>query len=370
MMVIQTADRKETLIYDKNGKKVEKKLQDYEISKPSQLTIFEFLDEENYSNTVDIFDLVPKFLNRNPRSNTGRLEPIKKYPVIKINGKDLRFQVTITPATIEVENGVFRDLFPTIREEVVELGIRKLAFSGQGKYFDKKAGALFTVTQLHKLLKEHKRGYDKSDIMQAIEVLKKTTIDIKCLDDDAFPRISVNYVSDSYTQTLAAYNKGVNDSKCFVIFNSMVTDSINQKTLRMYNYKMLMQYKNIIADHLHMRITRNMKYAAYNGKENVFRISQSTLERDTNMPIYENYRDNKRQVITALNKMKECGSVEEYWGEDEKEGKKTINTMYYLRISKNFCDEIIQANQKIDNARTPAEKIEHRINILKKQGVL
>jgi len=355
MLSIVYQKTEQSLSYDDDMKK---KLDSYKIEESEQMSIFEVIESGQYSNSVDILDLLPRFLNKNPKSHDGRLEPIRYYPTVKIGGVDLRLEVTITPARIENREGRFVDMFPTAREKVVELGIRKIAFSGEGRLFNGQAGTLFTLRQLHRLLEDNNRGYGMKDINEAIEVLRKTSMDIKCLSDDLFPRVSVNYISDSYIQTKQAYHAGVNDSKCFVVFNTLVTDSVNAKTLRAYNYKQLFRYKNNLADYIHFRITRNMIHAKYNGRDNQFRISQTTLQRDSAFEVYANYRDNKRQVITALDRMQKEGAIDRHWHKDEKEGRKIVNTMYFMEVSEQFCNEIIEANIRINDKRTFTEHME------------
>jgi len=333
---------------DSNEEQLPKKLEDYEIDKPKQLTLFEFLEEKDMhlSNTIDIWDLLPRFSKISGKKE-GKLKKVKFYPVIKVGDHNLEFELSITPALIEDKNGKLVPRYPGTREKVVELGIRKLAFSGYGQYMDGQMGVLFTLNDLHKLLKGFNRGYKISDLRDAIEILRKSTLEIKCLNRNFFPDITLSYINDTYIQTKQAFNAKINSSKCFVVFNSMVTDSINQKTLRAYNMKKCMGYRYDLAEYIHVRIIRNFKQAQYNDPKNgVFSISQETLERDSGMTIYKNSRDNKAQVIKALEKMKSSETIDKYSFKDKKEGRKKIGVTYYLKLSNSFCEEILSANIK------------------------
>lgn len=354
------AESETTVVY-LTGKDMEKDLKEYKVETSEQMSIFEFMEEDSrhYSNTVDFLDLLPRFLTKNPKTEDGRLEPITFYPTVKIGDKEHKLEVVLTPARIKNKDGKYVDVFPCAREKVVELGIRKIAFSGDGRLFNSQVGSFFTLRQLYRLLKENKRGYNLADISEAIEILRKTSMDIRCLNNDLFPKISVNYISDSYIQTQKAFNEGVNDSKCFVVFNSLVTDSVNAKSLRAYNFKLQLKLKNNIADYLHFRITRNFTRAKYDGKHNIYHIKQSTLQRDTAFEAYKNYRDNKRQVVKALERLKKEGAIDGYDCKDKKQGRKIVDTVYELEISESFCEEIIKANIKIQDHRTFSENIAH-----------
>ncbi|MCP4750193.1 MAG: hypothetical protein GY866_04835 [Proteobacteria bacterium] len=325
-----------------------KKLEEYEVEKPEQLTIFELLgeDQEEYSHTVEIFDLVPKYMYRNPKSDNGRLEPIKRNPIIKVGGVDRMFEVVTTPARIEGKDGKWVDMFPTVRENVVDLCMRQMAFQGRGQYFDKAAGASFTLNELRKLLKKYNRAYDLADIREAIQVLRKSTLEIKCLDGDKVLNVSVNYLNESYVQSKREYKAEVNDSKCYVIFNSLVTKSINTKTLKPVNLDVLLKkYRgNVIAEHLHVRISRNMTQAKYNGRDNIFNITQKRLQSDTSMVVFDSYGENKRQVVNGLKKMIAAGYLDEFTMKDKKVGRRIVDTVYYLVVSEKFCREIVEAN--------------------------
>lgn len=108
-----------------------KNLNEYDQSRPTQLTLFELLlpQEKGLSNTIELYDFIPKY-------HWGKVE--------RIGGEFLRslerefecrgqkYKVKIRPASIEDKDGKERYYYPSKREELVEDALRKFVAEGQG----------------------------------------------------------------------------------------------------------------------------------------------------------------------------------------------------------------------------------------------
>ena len=103
-----------------------KKLDEYVQTKPEQLTLFQLLTpgEKAYSNTVELYDFIPKYHWGKQERINGTLQHSLKR---EFECRGIRYKVRIDPARVEGKDGVDRDYFPGQREELVEDALRKLA---------------------------------------------------------------------------------------------------------------------------------------------------------------------------------------------------------------------------------------------------
>lgn len=367
-----------------------KDLKDIEITKPSILEQFEITDPEkrNFSNNVEILDLIPRYMKNNPkRDDKGRLDPIVAHPKIRIGSRNLKFELTIIPARIKntgknkkkYPDLKFIDYYPLVREQDVEMIIRKLGFSEQGSYFDGKAGVFFTISEISKALASYskskkagkvkpKSSYKVTDIKEAIEVLSKVHYELKCMDDSGFPVIAFTQISDSYIQTKEDFNTGRNDSKCFVIQNSLIQKSIENKSLRLRNIERCLGYKDTLATFIDNKIINNFTQAD-KGKHRNYPILLSTLVEAGALKDYGTTKENKRQLVTALKKMIDGGAlvkserrddkeiIKGYTCEPKKDGRKTVDWRFALYLSDDIIDEIIEANVIIDSSKTAVDRL-------------
>ncbi len=85
-----------------------KKIDEYEQSKPVQLSLFEMLSpkDREFSNTIELYDFIPKyFWGKSQRINGKFLEQLER----EFECRTVRYKVKIDPAKISDRDGVTRD---------------------------------------------------------------------------------------------------------------------------------------------------------------------------------------------------------------------------------------------------------------------
>lgn len=329
---------------DKNKKYI-----DYEKTKPEQLDLFSlnniFLDKrEPYSGTVELYDLVPKYFH----DDVEKFRKDGKY--LDILSRDFVYRkqnmkLNMTPAYLLQKDGSTKAFFPSQREEIIEDVLRKLATdSNRNEFLDDRLSVRFTLYELWKELRKVKHTFSYDEIRESLEIMSKTNIEIKSEDKkisfssnmfETFGRVDGN--EGGALDNTEEYSKGI---VYFIRFNSLVSESIKNKTWRIINYDQCMAYRKVISRWLHKRIshmfiTGNIK-SPYN-------IMLSTVIRDSGMTQYKNISMNIVQVENCLNEMINIGSIDKY--EMEKvffEGKKNKieDVKFLLWVSKIFFEDI------------------------------
>lgn len=142
------------------------------------------------SNTIDLWDAVPKYCN-------GR----RKQARLRINGylpttqqdflfKGKCFTVKIQPARVTVK-GKEIEYYPTAREGLVEDALRKLACEpGNGYYDNVRSGVCFTLYQLRKELKKTGHTLSYYEVVEALDILSGSKVIISPTDGKALHKTS------------------------------------------------------------------------------------------------------------------------------------------------------------------------------------
>jgi len=116
----------------------------YDHQHPLQLSLFEILEVENrqYSNTVEIYDFLPKeFLGKATRVADTYLPRLER----EFECRGIKYKMKLDPARVEDKDGTVREFYPSQREEVVEDCLRKLMVEGRGIFLDDQASVRFTL---------------------------------------------------------------------------------------------------------------------------------------------------------------------------------------------------------------------------------
>ena len=110
----------------KSDKKEQKRLEDYQHSKPEQLTFFEQMlpEERRFSNTIELYDFIPKYVwGKVERVGGQFLKTLDR----EFECRDRRYSVKIHPARLPDKSGEEREYFPSKREELVEDALQRPA---------------------------------------------------------------------------------------------------------------------------------------------------------------------------------------------------------------------------------------------------
>lgn len=332
-----------------------KKLDEYDQSRPVQLTLFELLlpQDRGLSNTIELYDFIPKY-------HWGKVE--------RIGGEFLRalerefecrgqkYKVKIRPASIEDKDGVERYYYPSKREELVEDALRKFITEGQGVFLDDAAGVTFSLYQLQEELRRNGHSYNKQEIKDALLICARTNITVTSEDGNSI--LVSNLFETVGLQTRENWKGTGQKSRAFVRFNALVSKSIKSRTFRQINYEKVMSYKNVIARQLHKRMSHHYIQASI---ANPYHILLSTIIRDLGLTQYARLRDNLRDVQISLDEMQEKDVLLSYKIEkvlENSKRNKLLDAKFILIPNPIFVGDMTRANKRhseIKNVKVSGE---------------
>jgi hypothetical protein len=337
-----------------SSKLPKKRIEDFEQSKPMQMELFESLmpDDKQFSNTIEFYDFCPKYVYwRTERLQDKFLDRLER----EFECRGATYNISIDPAKIKDSDGVVRDYYPGVVEELVEDALRKLAVDGHGLFLDDQAAVTFTLYELQQELAKTGHTYSLEQIKKALMVCVGTTIHLTTqsgetvFSDHLFETVGLNTREDWKGQG--------KKTKAFVRFNSLVTKSIKEGSWRQFNYEVSMRFKHVVSRQLNKRMSHNFTQAnlAVN-----YTITLSTMLRDFGLTTYEYVRDNLRYVTKALDEMVAKRVIRSYEIKniyDANRKNKLVDALIELKPDLNFANQTIRANIKQRDVKQLTEKI-------------
>ena len=320
-----------------------KNFDDYERSYPRQLALFEYVQpkEKNYSNTVELYDFMPKyFWGKSERINGKFLESLER----EFECRGVKYKIEIAPAVIKDRDGVKRYYYPSKREELVEDALRRFATAKQGVFLDDRASVTFSLYQLQEELKRNGHSYSKDQIKDALLICAKTSITVT--SEDGSTILISNLFETLGLQSREDWKGTGKKTKAFVRFNSLVSESIKLGAYRQLDYETAMSYSNVIARQLHKRMSHHYTQASLTQP---YHIMLSTIIRDFGLAEYDRPSLNFRQAVKALEEMKSKNIIIGYQIEkshDVKSRNKLIDAKFIISPHPFFAGEIKKANAR------------------------
>ncbi len=322
-----------------------KAIENYNQSKPEQLTLFEMLapDERKYSNTVELYDFIPKYF-------WGKADQLR------VNGKFLdslerefmcrgkKYKVKIKPASIEQSDGREIYFYPAKREELVEDALRKLVCEGKGKFFDESAGVFFSLYELQEELQSNGHTASITQIKEALMVCAQSVLIVtneegtELMVSTIFPTLAL--------QTKEDWEGDEEKVESFVRFNPLVTKSIMEMQFRQFNYQKSMQYKGVFARQLHKRMSHHYIQASI---ANPYNINLTTIIRDFGLTAYDKISNNIREAEKGLAELIASNVVLSYESKrtyDIKTKNKITDVNYNIIPHPIFVSEMMSSNVK------------------------
>jgi len=324
----------------------------------SQLALFQNVlcnteeERERFSNAIDLWDSIPRYsVSRQAMTKAREKGRFLENHTAEFYYRERTYSITITAARVTDLDGQQRDYYPSTTEELVEDALRKLAIDQQAGFFDKpnyRSGVVFTIYALREELK--RRGHSRSfqEIILALNILSKSTIEVRERGSGELLAIS------TYLPALIAVsrNKLTDDPKAkwAAQFHPFVTRSIDEVTYRQFNYALMMSHESRLTRWLHKYLALKCTGADL---YKPFSIHYTTVKRDSGLL---NDYSRERAAIKALEKgfndLKTKDIISSYERNDlTGPRRKLLDVIFKIWPSINFVKEVKAANFRQSQAQ-------------------
>jgi hypothetical protein len=299
--------------------------------------------KEIYSNTIDLYDLIPKYYF----GNNARIlvdddhKPHQQLCRTFVHNKT-ELKAYISPAIIYDKDNRQKSCLPSAREELVEEAVKKIIIDkSKAKIVGKTIKANVSIKEIKQELKKRGHEYKWTEIKEAMEICHKSFLKIS----NEKGRVKILASSTIFPSIYGAEDDIVGEESQYIIsFHVLANDAILQGNFRLVNYKLMMQYKKPLTRWLHKRISHLYRQAAITSP---YRIKLNTIIRDSGMTPYEKLANNLRELEKCFVEMQRAGVVEKYEIEKRFEGErknKMTDALCSLWLTQSFCNDIKKAN--------------------------
>lgn len=333
-----------------------KKTPPKKVAKSKQYDLFTefFGDANDLSNTIELWDAVPKYAVSARRQvslrDEGQRLPLHEQSFVHAKTP---CRLEVQAATIKTKGGL-RDFFPSADEELVEEVLRKIfATQNHGMHSVERneSWVKFTLSMIRSELKARGRERSIGEIKRSIDILSKTVVRVYFGEDD----------DAEYTVTILSDVTRVNRAKYLEDPNAMwaarlpllVSKSVNELTYRQFNYGTFMALDSQLARWLHKRLSHNYVQADHTNSYDVF---FSTLQRDSGMLAHARINTNVKALEKALDELVQAQTLND-WKKQERRGPKNRieDILYTLHPSVEFVREMKRANARRNDAAARLE---------------
>lgn len=321
----------------------------------NQLKLFQNVIDRTFSNAVELYDSMPKYVFGRGAVFRDTELPVEKHIIerrfthpVKANGRTTvqEFYLRLSPATIiRYKDGKPERFFvyPSYREMLVEDAIRKIAVDGGGMRKDGGVGARFTVRHIRKILSEAGHQMKHDAVVEAIGVLNKCHLEYGYIEIDGKTRVSgrSSFFPEIYIKTSSDVGS---DVQSVVLFHDLVNRSIRNKAYRNYDFDTCIACSSGVSNYLHKRLSQRFVQAS---PENAYRFKFSEFDRTCGLTETQPNKVRLRMVQDALDELIKLNSVASYEEEavlDAKDRRKRTDTIFTVRVTDKFVDDAIKVN--------------------------
>lgn len=308
-------------------------------------------EREALSNTIELWDAIPKYQVSRRRQSTLRKEGVLPSYKCEFIHKKTTYTLRIRPARLskfEVIDGVETEedieYYPSAREELVEDALRKIASEKKRLYLDKeRSGVTFSIHMLRKELSKRGHTLSYNEIRESLFVLSGAGIE---LSDIGGKNVLVTRAITNLIQVNQDDIRKDPDAKWYADFSGLVTDCIKRIDYRQYDYDKMMHHKSQLSRWLNKRLSHNYLHADL---LKPYVILLSTIKRDSGLLGAKRDVDNRRQMIKVLDELKNDKVLLHYEIGEIMEANKILDIKYKLVPNQEFVGQIKAANKRYLN---------------------
>ncbi|MFA4834499.1 MAG: replication protein [Dehalococcoidia bacterium] len=330
-----------------------------------QLSLFELIDnsESEYSNTIELYDALPKYVWDQSDSD------LRENSVITRNFKSrgVVYTVKIKPAVIERKNKagdmVSVMLYPGSREEIVEEALRKIAINGNSfeSEADKNVGVFFTVSQLCKELARTNHTYSNQEVVEALDVMSSSLLECSLgTKGKGRDMYRGNFLTSLALTSRDQYLED-GSTKCFATFHPLVTHGIRTQKFRLYDYSISMGLKSDLARYMFKRMSHYWTQASLDHPYNLKLVSFLT---GSPRGLSPRMKDNMRAMRSALKALVDEKVLLPDWDEevikDANDRRITLDVAFAMLPHENFVKHMMRANRKHNEVVSQVELADAR----------
>ena len=313
-----------------------------------------FGDAQNLSNTIELWDAIPKYAVSARVQNKMRDEknalPVHEQeflyrPTMDGMPKEISCKVTIQPASIKNPDGSYTQYYPSTDEELIEEVLKKIFTDqqfGQHTPAATESWVKFSLYMIQNELKSRGKTRSIDEIKKSLEILSRAVLTVNFAGSTRKMVYTNPILNDLTGVTRADYLSDPKSMWCTKL-PALISKSVNELTYRQFNYGTLMSLSSQLARWFHKRLSHQYTQASLT---DAYHISYSSICRDSGLLHQSRTSANIKTVDSALEELKSADVLMFFKKEDRRQGQKITDVIYNMLPTTTFRDEIKTANAR------------------------
>lgn len=316
-----------------------------------------FGDPKDLSNTIELWDAIPKYSvtarQQNAlRDDRGRLPVhLAEFEYSSPNlDRPIKCHLKINPAPIEVEEGIYKDFYPSQSEEIIEEVLKKIFTDQQYGMHSPQARESWVRFTLHMVRKElQERGHTRSidEIKRSLEIMSNATITFTAEKLGSDGRYTNPILSNMMNITRADLEEDAR-AKWAAQLPFLISKGINELDYRQFNYALHMRLSTPLARWLHKRLVHRYRQASLTTP---YRFLYSTIARDSGLLNNQRMSANVKALDAALDELKAEAVLFSINSEKRFSGRKLDDVSYQVTAATEFTAEVKAASARLNEGR-------------------
>ena len=299
-------------------------------------------------NTIELWEGIPKYffttaLIEKLRTADGLAKPFSWEYTTRRSSEIQKFRVVIQPAIIKQDDGSYLAVFPSASEEMIEEILKKILLEQNMGIHDSdkvESWVRFTLSMIHRELKERGRERNRNQIKHSLDVMSKTIIQVFCEDKEIYRG---PILSDVFFVDREAYLEKA-DTLWSARLPALLSLGINEMVYRQYNYGRFWVCDEQLSRWIYKRLVNRFIQA---GEKVEYSILYSEIKQSSGMLQAKLEQSNRRKVESSFEELKKNGvllSVEIATIKDK--NNKILDVKYTLVAADEFIKEQKAANKR------------------------
>jgi hypothetical protein len=306
-----------------------------------QTSLFE-TDDGHYTNTIDIWDIAPRYVFYTDRKKgEAFLKSIRR----SFDHAGVSYSLVMRPGRLVRADGTETEQFPGERESIVEAVLLHFASErGRLSVYKNKLRLSFTLYEIREELKKRRHTFSIAEIRDALTVLHTSIVEITQTGES-----TTNVLSSAAIPVLALRKKG-EDERHVLEFNPLVENSIKCGRFRRMHYEWLMELEHPLSRWLYKKLCQPNMGMPTQGATSVS-MSAMDIASNGGVSLRSRPRDTLRFVARAVDSLVEVGLLEPVERETEREGRRYTDILFDLVPTPKFMAEMRRADILADDGR-------------------
>ena len=329
-------------------------------------TTFFGKDQRDLSNTIELWDAIPKYAVSPRQQNASRDDnwrlPVHvqefEYRPSHVDTAPITCRLKVQPASIEIKPGKFMDFYPSTDEELIEEVLKKIFADqqyGMHSVSGNESWVRFTLYMIQKELKTRGKSRSIDEIKRSLEIMSQAVVEVEFQGQAKRLRYTNLILSDLTRMTRNDYLQDPK-SMWYGRLPAIVSKSINELTYRQFNYATLMSLPTPLSRWFHKRLSHQYTNA---GLLHPYQIKFSTIERDSGLLHHCRRSANMKTIDAALNELIKRNVLLNISSKEERRGREIVDVLYVLHAHPDFVSEVKAANARQRDHRLTLSKVGH-----------